>query len=154
MSRVGCTVWGRLNGRDIVLFCSWACSVKNRLPDGGAWSARSKSLRCDVVGKRPVSGGWWCIARSRTGLDLKATVKFGSQWQVQLSANGCSLYAQEGRVHEMSWQDSRVSIVLCWCGLAEHHSWSATGKLLLLNCFSLGKPSQIITCGWRRPTVY
>ena len=34
MSSVGFTVWRRLNVRDIVLVCCWACSVKNLLPDG------------------------------------------------------------------------------------------------------------------------
>jgi len=49
MSRVGCTVWRWLNGHDIVLVCSWACSVENLLPNG-------KQLVCSV----DVSAVWCC----------------------------------------------------------------------------------------------
>ena len=48
MSRVGCTVWRRLNVRDIVLVCSWACSVKNLLLDGKrlVHSVDIRTVRC------------------------------------------------------------------------------------------------------------
>jgi len=78
MSRVDCTVWRQLSGRDIVLVCSRVCNVKTSCRMGSDWSARSTSMRCDVVEEHPVSRGWWYTAWCMAGIDLRAMVNLSS----------------------------------------------------------------------------
>jgi len=92
MSRFCRTVWRRLNGRDIVVVCSRACSVKN-LPDGKPTGP---------LGRRLCGAMSWRSVRSAVGggvpLDVRLVLTWeprnlGSEWPVQVSAQGSLLYA-------------------------------------------------------------